>query len=47
MEINLLAEKEYGLKRQQGKEEIEQMINKEVIDPIKKQIPNIALSYIM
>ena len=47
MEINLLAEKEYGLKRQQGKEEIEQMINKEVIEPIKKQIPNIALSYIL
>ena len=23
------------------------MINKEVIDPIKKQIPNIALSYIL
>ena len=47
MDINLKAETELGLKTMQGKEEIKQMINKEVIDPIKEKIPNIALSYIL
>lgn len=47
MDKNLKAEKEYGIKCQQGKEEIKEMLSKDIIDPIKSLIPNIALSYIL
>ena len=47
MDINLKAEKDFGIKKQQGKEEIKNMLAKDVIDPIKERISYIALSYIL
>ena len=47
MDINLEAEKNLGIKKQQGKEEIKDMVEKGVIDPVKNRIPYIALSYIL
>ena len=47
MDINLTAEKDFGIKKQQGKVEIKNMLAKDVIDPIKERISYIALSYIL
>ena len=47
MDLNLKAEKIYGIKKQEGKEEIKSMLNKDIIEPIKQRIPYIALSYIL
>ena len=47
MDINLKAEKRLGIKMSQGKDEIKNMLNKDIIDPIKNRIPYIALSYIL
>ena len=47
MDINLQTEKNLGIKKQQGKEEIKDMVEKGVIDPVKNRIPYIALSYIL
>ena len=47
MDINIQAEAEFGIKNTQKKDDIKQMIKKEVFNPLKKQIPYIALSYIL
>ena len=47
MEINIKAEAEFGIKNTQKKDDIKKMIKKEVYNPLKKQIPYIALSYIL
>ena len=46
MNISMHAEK-IGIKKKQGKEEIKNMLENDVIDPIKERIPYIALSYIL
>ena len=47
MDINLKAEKEFGITKKQGKDEIEDMLDKDIIEPIRKRIPYFALSYIL
>ena len=47
MDINFKAEETFGVKYRQGKEEIKNMIQKDVVNPIKDRIPYIALSYIL
>lgn len=46
MDMNMKAEN-IGIRKKQQKEEIKNMLEKDVIDPIKKRIPYIALSYIL
>ena len=46
MNMNLEGEK-IGIKNKQGKEEIENMLEKDIIDPIKDRIPYISLSFIL
>ena len=46
MDMNLEYEK-IGIKIKQGKKEIENMLEKDIIDPIKNRIPYIALSFIL
>ena len=38
MDLNLKAEKNLGIKKQQGKEEIQNMLDKDVINPLKDRI---------
>ena len=45
MDLNLKGEREYNIKIKQGKNDIKNIINTEIIDPLKEQIPFIALSY--
>ena len=47
MDINIEAEERLGLKNKQGKKEIKNMIQEDVVNPLKKRIPYIALSYIL
>ena len=47
IDINLKAEKQLGIKNNLEKQEIQIMLNKEIIEPIKDRIPYIALSYIL
>ena len=47
MDLNLKGEREYNIKIKQGKNDIKNIINTEIIDPLKEQIPFIALSYVL
>ena len=46
MDLNYKAE-EFGVQKKQGKEEIENMLDKDIIEPIRNRIPYIALCYIL
>ena len=46
MDISYKAE-EFGIQKKKRKEEIENMLDKDIIEPIKNRIPFIALSYIL
>ena len=47
IDINLKAEKILGIKNNLEIQEIQKMLNKEIVEPIKDRIPYIALSYIL
>lgn len=47
MDLNFEAEKKFGIIKKQGKKEIKDMLNKDIIDPIKNRISYIALSYLL
>ena len=47
IDINLKTEKYLGIKNNLEKQEIQMMLNKEIVEPIKDRIPYIALSYIL
>ena len=46
MDIQYKAE-EFGIQKKQGIEEIENMLDKDIIEPIRNRIPYIALCYIL
>ena len=47
IDINLKAEKYLGIKNNLEKQEIQVMLNKKIVEPIKDRIPYIALSCVL
>lgn len=47
MDLNLKGEEKFDLTIRQGKEDITNMVGRDIIDPLKEQIPYIALSYVL
>ena len=47
MDLNLKAEKDLGVSKMKGKDDIKNMLNKDLIEPLKNRIPYLALSYIL